>query len=123
MSSVNKRIDQLSAVIPVLADLMAIYDVSSPGTKRITLAQLVSLLNAASGITTIYFTATDSDIVSDARMVGRDVKLVLVGGIGSGEVITSGTPTGNQLLFDSSAGTLQRSYKFAAGEEITVQLQ
>lgn len=123
MSSVNKRIDQLSAVIPVLADLMAIYDVSSPGTKRITLAQLVSLLNAASGITTIYFTATDSDIVSDARMVGRDVKLVLIGGIGSGEVITTGTPTGNQLLFDSSAGTLQRSYNFAAGEEITVQLQ
>lgn len=121
--AVDKRIDQLSAVIPVLADLMAIYDVSSPGTKRITLAQLVSLLNAASGITTIYFTATDSNIVSDARMVGRDVKLVLVGGIGSGEVITSGTPTGNQLLFDSSAGTLQRSYNFAAGEEITVQLQ
>lgn len=121
--AVDKRIDQLSAVIPVLADLMAIYDVSSPGTKRITLAQLVSLLNAASGITTIYFTATDSDIVSDARMVGRDVKLVLVGGIGSGEVITSGTPTGNQLLFDSSAGTLQRSYNFVAGEEITVQLQ
>lgn len=121
--AVDKRIDQLSAVIPVLADLMAIYDVSSPGTKRITLAQLVSLLNAASGITTIYFTATDSDIVSDARMVGRDVKLVLIGGIGSGEVITTGTPTGNQLLFDSSAGTLQRSYNFAAGEEITVQLQ
>ena len=121
--AVDKRIDQLSAVIPVLADLMAIYDVSSPGTKRITLAQLVSLLNAASGITTIYFTATDSDIVSDARMVGRDVKLVLVGGIGSGEVITSGIPTGNQLLFDSNAGTLQRSYNFAAGEEITVQLQ
>lgn len=121
--AVDKRIDQLSAVIPVLADLMAIYDVSSPGTKRITLAQLVSLLNAASGITTIYFTATDSDVVSDARMVGRDVKLVLIGGIGSGEVITSGTPTGNQLLFDSSAGTLQRSYNFAAGEEITVQLQ
>lgn len=121
--AVDKRIDQLSAVIPVLADLIAIYDVSSPGTKRITLAQLVSLLNAASGITTIYFTATDSDIVSDARMVGRDVKLVLIGGIGSGEIITTGTPTGNQLLFDSSAGTLQRSYNFAAGEEITVQLQ
>lgn len=121
--ALDRRIDQLSAVIPVLADLMAIYDVSSPGTKRITLAQLVSLLNAASGITTIYFTATDSDIVSDARMVGRDVKLVLIGGIGSGEIITTGTPTGNQLLFDSSAGTLQRSYNFAAGEEITVQLQ
>lgn len=121
--AVDKRIDQLAAAIPVLADLMAIYDVSNPGTKKINLAQLVSLLNANAGITTIYTTATASTVVADARMVGRDVKLVLIGGIGSGEVITSGTPTGNQLLFDSSAGTLERSFDFADGEELTIILQ
>lgn len=123
MSARDKRIDQLSAVIPVLADLMAIYDVSSPGTKKITLAQLISLLNANAGITTIYITATDSNVVADAAMVGRDVKLVLRGGIGSGEVITTGSPIGDQLLFNSGAGTLEAAYNFADGELITVMLQ
>lgn len=121
--AVDKRIDQLAAVIPVLADLLAVYDVSSPGTKKITIAQLVSLLNASSGITTIYVTATDSDVVADARMVGRDVKLVLRGGVGSGEIITSGSPIGDELLFNSGAGTLQGAYNFADGEKLTIQLQ
>lgn len=121
--AVDKRIDQLAAVIPVLADLMAIYDVSNPGTKKITLAQLISLLNANAGVTRIYVTASASTVISDARMVDRDVLIVLVGGIGSGEIITSGTPTGDQLLFDASAGTLERSYEFAAGELITILLQ
>ena len=121
--AVDKRIDQLAAVIPVLADLLAVYDVSSPGTKKITIAQLVSLLNASSGITTIHVTATDSDVVADARMVGREVKLVLRGGVGSGEIITSGSPIGDELLFNSGAGTLQGAYNFADGEKLTIQLQ
>lgn len=121
--AVDKRIDQLAAVIPVLSDLLAVYDVSSPGTKKITIAQLVSLLNASSGITTIYVTATDSDVVADARMVGRDVKLVLRGGVGSGEIITSGSPIDDELLFNSGAGTLQGAYNFADGEKLTIQLQ
>lgn len=119
--AVDKRIDQLAAVVPVIADLMAIYDVSSPGTKKITLAQLVSLLNASAGETTIWVTATDSNVISDARLVGRSVTLVLIGGIGSGEIITSGSPTGEQLLFTTGAGTLERSYNFAAGETITIK--
>ena len=121
--AVDKRIDQLAAVIPVLADLMAIYDVSSPGTKKINLGQLVSLLNTSAGITTIWVTATDSNVVADARMIGRDVKLVLRGGIGSGEIITTGSPIGDQLLFNSGAGTLESSYNFADGELLTIQLQ
>lgn len=121
--AVDKRIDQLAAVIPVLADLLAVYDVSSPGTKKITIAQLVSLFNVSSGITTIYVTATDSDVVADARMVGREVKLVLRGGVGSGEIITSGSPIGDELLFNSGAGTLQGAYNFADGEKLTIQLQ
>ena len=121
--AVDKRIDQLAAVIPVLADLMAIYDVSSPGTKKITLAQLISLLNANAGITTIWVTATDSNVVADAAMVGREVKLVLRGGAGSGEIITSGSPIGDELLFNSGAGTLQGAYNFADGEKLTIQLQ
>ena len=119
--AIDKRIDQLSAVIPVMADLMAIYDTSSPGTKKITLAQLVSLISASAGENTIWVTATDSDVISDARLVGREVKLVLVGGLGSGEIITTGTPISNQLLFNTLAGTLQQSYNFIDGEIITIK--
>jgi hypothetical protein len=118
--ALDKRIDQLAATIPVLSDLLAIYDVSNVGTKKITLAQLVALLNV-SNLTTIYVTATDSNVISDARLVGRFVRLVLVGGIGSGEVITTGTPAGDEIKFDNTAGTLERSYNFAAGEKITIQ--
>ncbi len=117
----DKRIDQLATTVPTLADLMAVYDLSNPGTKKITLAQLASLLNAASGETTIWVTATASNVISDARLVGREVKLVLIGGIGSGEVITTGSPTGEELLFNTSAGTLERSYDFASGETITIK--
>jgi hypothetical protein len=121
--AVDKRIDQLAAAVPVLADLMAIWDESTTGTKKITLAQLISLLNTNSGITTIYVTATDSNVVADARMVDRDVKLVLRGGIGSGEVITTGSPINDQLLFNSGAGTLEAAYNFADGEQLTIMLQ
>jgi len=119
--AIDKRIDQLAAAIPVLADLLAIYDLSNPGTKKITIAQLVALINVNAGETTIWVTATDSNVISDAALVGRQVQLVLVGGIGSGRIITTGTPTGNQLKFDSAAGTLERSYNFADGEEITIK--
>lgn len=118
--ALDKRIDQLAATIPVLSDLLAIYDVSNIGTKKITIAQLVALINSSS-IITIWVTATDSNVISDARLVGRIVSLVLIGGIGSGQVITSGTPTGEQLKFDTAAGTLQREYNFSAGETITIQ--
>jgi hypothetical protein len=119
--AIDKRIDQLAAAIPVLADLLAIYDLSNPGTKKITIAQLVALINVNAGETTIWVLATDSNVISEANLVGRQVQLVLVGGIGSGEIITTGTPTGNQLKFDSLAGTLERSFNFAYGEQITIK--
>lgn len=121
--AIDKRIDQLAAAVPELTDLMALYDLSNPGTKKITISQLVSLISLAGGVTTIYPTATDSNTFYDARLIGRAVRLVLLGGIGSGEVITTGTPTGNQLLFDSASGTLTRptGVNFVDGEELTIQ--
>lgn len=115
----DKRIDQLAAAIPTLSDLMAIYDVSNIGTKKITLAQLAALLNAST-INRITVTATASNVISDARLVDRTIILVLIGGIGSGDIITSGTPVEDELKSDSAAGTLERAYDFVAGEKITI---
>lgn len=120
---IDRRIDQLAAAVPELTDLMALYDLSNPGTKKITISQLVSLISLANGVTTIYATATDSNTFYDARLIGRAVRLVLLGGIGSGEIITSGTPTENQILFDSPSGTLTRPLGefFVDGELLTIQ--
>jgi hypothetical protein len=121
--AIDKRIDQLAPAVPELTDLMALYDLSNPGTKKITISQLVSLISISAGnVLTIWATATESNSFYDARLIGRAVRLVLLGGIGSGEIITTGTPTGNQLLFDSAAGTLTRpsGVNFADGEELTI---
>jgi hypothetical protein len=119
----DKRIDQLAPVVPEVTDLIALYDLSSPGTKKITIGQIVALINTIAGtVTTIWATATESNSFYDARLIGRNIRLVLLGGIGSGEIITSGTPTGNQLLFDSLAGTLTKPSgdTFADGELLTI---
>jgi hypothetical protein len=121
--AIDKRIDQLAPAVPELTDLMALYDLSNPGTKKITISQLVSLISISAGnVLTIWATATESNSFYDARLIGRAVRLVLLGGIGSGEIITTGTPTGNQLLFDSAAGTLTKpsGETFADGELLTI---
>jgi len=84
-------------------------------------AQDLKNLIDANKETTIWVLATDSPTITDAALIGKQVQLVLIGGIGSGRIITTGTPTGNQLKFDSAAGTLERSYNFADGEEITIK--
>lgn len=120
--AIDKRINQLAPAVPELTDLLAMYDLSNPGTKKITISQLVSFISLANGVSTIWVTATAGTSIYDARLVGRNIRLVLLGGIGSGEVITSGTPTSGQLLFDSFAGTLTKASgeEFFDGEVVTV---
>lgn len=75
------------------------------------------------GVSTIYITATDTNVITDARMIGVSIKIVLRGGIGSGEVITTGVPIGEQLLFNSGAGSLTAASNFGSGELLTIMLQ
>ena len=120
--AIDKRIDQLAPTVPEATDLLALYDFSNPGTKKITIGQIISLINLVNGVSTIWVTATESNSLYDARLIGRAVRLVLIGGIGSGEVITTGTPTGAQLLFDAAAGTIYKpsGETFADGEIVTI---
>lgn len=73
--------------------------------------------------TTIYPIANDTLNVTISALVGKTVTLFLRGGIGSGELITSGTPTGTQVLFTSATGTftVAAGNEFIIGEQLTVQ--
>ncbi len=104
--ALDKRIDQLAATIPVLSDLLAIYDQSNPGTKKVTVAQLASLIGASSAPTTLYIEATAGTSISDSALDGRVLLLAMRGGIAV-KVITSGTPSGNDLKFTSVGGTVE----------------
>lgn len=118
--SADKRIDELTAVTPVAADLIAVYDISNPGTKKITLQQVSDLLAPVGGLTTIYPIAPAGTTVTVAALIGKTIKLLLRGGIGSGEVITSGIPAGEQILFNSITGLLTAANPFV-GETLTIQ--
>jgi len=73
--------------------------------------------------TTIYPIANDTLNVTISALAGKTVTLFLRGGIGSGELITSGTPTGTQVLFTSATGTftVAAGNEFVIGEQLTVQ--
>ena len=121
----DKRIDELATGVPSSEDLLAMYDMSSPGTKRITVAQIVSLMSAISGSQTIWKTvATGGPSVYFTEIIGRQITLILRGGIGTGKVVDLNTtiPTGTQIGFDSITGELQcNSSPWLPTEELTIQ--
>lgn len=120
----DKRIDELAAVVPATDDLLPLWDTSTSGTKRVTVQQIISLVSSGVGEQTLYYDVTvESNEVTVSALIGRTVKLLLIGGIGSGEVITSGTPTGNQVKFDNTNGKFTKAVgnNFYVGENLTVR--
>ena len=73
--------------------------------------------------TTVYVSASYGLTLSVPITVSHTVLLFLRGGSPSGGVITSGSPTGAQVLFDNTTGlfTVAAGNEFAAGETITIQ--
>jgi len=73
--------------------------------------------------TTIYVSATAGLTINVPATIGHAVILVLRGGIGTGGVITTGSPTGTQVLFDTTTGnfTVATGNEFIASETITIQ--
>ena len=47
----------------------------------------------------------------------------MLGGIGSGEIITTGTPTGFQIKFDATTGTFAKAsgQEFSTDEILTIK--
>ena len=118
---IDKRTDQLTAVTPALSDLLPLYDVSNPGTKKITLTQLASLIGGAgASVTTIYETVAAGSTATIATLVGATIKLLARGGT-IVEVTTAGTPSGDQIKFDNTTGLLTAAIPFFQDEKLTIQ--
>lgn len=64
----------------------------------------VLIVNPTSVIA-IEYTATGGESVTNPLLVGIIPLIVTRGGIETGTIITSGTPTGSQVLYNSSTGT------------------
>lgn len=125
--SFNKRIDQLAPrVAPVVADEIALWDSTNTGTRKISLLDLAALIGSGSFIyeQTMYHTvASTGNSVTIAALINKTITLLLLGGIGSGEIITSGTPTGNQIKFDNTTGTFSKASgeNFFTDEILTIK--
>ncbi len=70
-------------------------------------------------ITYVNYTANEDEYeITDANLIGKHLFLVLKDGIGY-ELLTSGSPTGKQVVFNSTTGLLTFGVTFAADEIIT----
>jgi len=56
-------------------------------------------------------------------LAGYTVQIVFRGGLAGGQVITTGTPTGTQILFNTNTGdlTVDAGNGFVAGEQLAIQ--
>lgn len=125
--SFNKTITQLSPrVTPVTTDEIALWDSTNTGTRKLTLLDLATLIGSGSLIpeVTMYYTVvTTSNSVTITGLINKVVGLLLMGGIGSGEIITTGTPAGFQIKFDNTTGTFTKAsgQEFYGGELLTIR--
>lgn len=117
----DKRIDQLSSTSPANGDQFPLWDISLNGTKKITLAQLAAFIGAsATGVpVTIYEENATGSSVNIPALIGKTVLLFQRGGIGE-KIITTGTPSFDETLFDTSTGDLTPGNAFI-GERLTIQ--
>lgn len=126
---VNQRetpaiISDLLANRPVRAGKGAVFISSDTlGIYRYNGAAWDEIRGTGSGEPPIYIFATGTNTVTDSRLIGKSVKLVLRGGIGSGEIVLTGPPVDDQLLFDPVLGSLEAVEDFGNGELLTVIAQ
>lgn len=74
--------------------------------------------------TTIWKTVGSSGTTfTVTELIGGVVKLILRGGVGSGEILTSGSASGNKIRFDDATGDLivASGNDWFANEELTIQ--
>lgn len=65
-----------------------------------------------------YTAIGDEYVITDGNLIGQNIFLVLKDGVGF-ELLTSGTPSGKQVVFNSTLGTLTFGVTFASDEVIT----
>lgn len=119
--ALNKRIDQLPTTSPANNDEFAVWDNSLSSTRKLTLSQIASFIASTPvGATQkLYIDNATGATVNDSTLIGKNVLVVLRGGIGGDKIITVGVPAFDEILFDTSTGDLTGGTPFA-GERLTI---
>lgn len=119
--ALNKRIDQLPTTSPANADEFAVWDASLSSTRKLTLSQIAAFIGSSGSGTPqkVYINNATGATVNEATLIGKNVLVVLRGGIGGDEIITTGSPAFDQILFNTITGDLTAGTPFA-GERLTV---
>lgn len=106
--ALNKRIDQLATTSPTNADEMPLWDSSLSGTRKITFAQLAAFIGSSPTGTTqrLTFSNASGATINSSTIIGKTVLLITRGGIEAGDIIASGTPTSEEILFNTTTGDL-----------------
>lgn len=108
----NVYTDQGYALITNVSDSGAIddlnlYTIELQGSGPLTLGTTPTPINPNAKVKRFEYTAPGgSDGFSDSTLLNRDVIEVVADGIGRCRIITSGSPVGQEVLYDVSAGSL-----------------
>lgn len=111
----NRPLFASIGVLFISTDTLELYQFNGTGWSQ--------LIGSNTGLNTIFLTGSGTGIITDSRLIGRSVKLILRGGIGSGQIITTGLPVNNEILYNSTLGTIQSIIDFDLNELITVQYE
>ena len=118
--ALDKRIDQLATTTPANADQLAVWDASLNSTRKLTIAQIAAFIGSTAGAAQkIYFNNASGFTLNNAALIGVNILLIFRGGIAGDEVITTGTPSADQILHDASTGDLTFGTELV-GERVTV---
>lgn len=68
-------------------------------------------------------TGTEGDTITVAALIGKKILMVSKDGIVQSGIITTGTPTGKQVKYDSATGSFQFTTDFALNENLFIVYQ
>jgi predicted secreted protein len=110
--SSNVYLEQGTVLITNVSDTgamddMNLFTIELQGSGPLTISATPTPINPTAKVKRFEYTADGtSDSFTSATLIGKDVIEVVADGIGRCKIITSGSPVGQEALYDSATGTV-----------------
>ena len=125
----NVYTDEGYALISSISDTGNYQDVGTfsielKGTGPLTSVIVPTPVDPAGKVKRFEYTATGGeDSFTDTDLINKDVIDVVVDGVGRSSIITSGTPVAQEVLYDSTTGTITMPFDLETDTEVYVLYQ
>ena len=125
----NVYTDEGYAIIVSISDSgnyddVAAFSISLKGTGPLTTVMTPTPSGDAGKVYRFEYTAVGGESsFTDVALAGKDILDVVVDGVGRSNIITSGTPVGQEVLYGSVTGTITLPFPLPADTEIYVLYQ